>query len=146
MVHRCIYTYWQSHVYFTLTCQLSFTLTYSNSHTPKTHICPYPHVQNSYFEYKSFCQKLTIIAYYMDKLSQFMCTITAHDSIELIVEHDNVPFFSSHKTTIFVQYRTSYFASSDPNNVFLVSQTIYLKLVLHSYNKIRKHFALTNRQ
>ena len=58
--------------------------------------------------------------------------------------HDNVPFFSSHKTTIFVQYMTSYYASSDPNNVFLVSQTMYLKLLLRSYNKIR-HLQMGNK-
>ena len=42
----------------------------------KTHMRPYPHVQDSYFhiehEYKSYCQKLNIIAYYMDKLSYLL--------------------------------------------------------------------------
>ena len=54
------------------------TLIHSHLHTQNhthltQHIHPYPHVQDPYFdnkhEYKSYCQKLTIVAYYMDKLS-----------------------------------------------------------------------------
>ena len=50
------------------------TLIHSHLHTQNhTHIHPYPHIQDPYFdnihEYKSYCQKLSIVTYYMDKLS-----------------------------------------------------------------------------
>ena len=42
-------------------------------------------------------------------ITWYHCMITAIDIIELIVEHDNVPFFSSHKILMFVQYMPSYY-------------------------------------
>ena len=67
------YIHTDNHMYTSPSYADSHSHLHTHFHTPKTHICPYPRVQDSYFdiehEYKSYCQKLTIIAYYIDKLS-----------------------------------------------------------------------------